>query len=187
MSISVVNNIFLQEEIDSIYERIKTKEPVLDTELGRVVFYNALEVLDYDAISRLSNIVKNITDLPLTIFDAAYVEYNSLYGKPNLPPHFDGDSSDLIITIQVESNVDWALGLNLETYHLKDNSALIFNQNKEIHWRVHKEFNDGDYVRMFFVRLCNPENMSDYSHLRLNQNDDVFKDVVKFRDSLGTF
>ena len=77
------------------------------------------------------------------------------------------------------------MGLNQKTYTLSDNSALVFNANKEIHWRVHKEFKEGEYVKMLFVRFCNPENMSDYSYLPHHPDDEMFKEAREFRDSLN--
>jgi hypothetical protein len=77
------------------------------------------------------------------------------------------------------------LGLNLQTYEIEDNSALVFNPNKEIHWRVYKEFKDKEYVRMIFVRFYNPDNRSDYSHLPNHPENDMFKEVSAFRNSLG--
>ena len=118
-------------------------------------------------------------------YDSNNVEYNSIYGKPNLRTHVDGDTNDLIINIQLDSNTVWDMGLNQKTYTLSDNSALVFNANKEIHWRVHKEFKEGEYVKMLFVRFCNPENMSDYSYLPHHPDDEMFKEAREFRDSLN--
>jgi hypothetical protein len=121
--------------------------------------------------------------MPLEINSLTYVEYNSLCGNPNLPPHLDSDVNDLILNIQIESNTDWALGLDLKTYTIEDNSALMFNPNKQIHWRAHKEFKDGEYVRMLFVRFFNPKSPSDYSHLDVLQDHEMFKEAIEFRDS----
>ena len=183
MPISIAKNIFSQKEIARIRRFVSTKTPELNDELGRLVFGNIKDALTRQTCIRLLDIAKTVTDLPLLISSAIYVEYSPLYGKPNLPPHFDADTNDLILNIQLESNTDWLLGLNLETYLLKDNSALIFNGNKEIHWRVHKEFKEGEYVKMLFVRFSNPNNPSDYSHLNLLQDNDIFKEARKFRDS----
>jgi hypothetical protein len=183
MSISIANDIFSQKEIDRIRRFVSKITPKLNDELGRLVFGDIRDALSDQTCTKLSKIAKNVTDLPLSIGSAIYVEYSPLYGKPNLPPHFDADTNDLILNIQLESNTDWLLGLNLETYLLKDNSALIFNGNKEIHWRVHKEFKEGEYVKMLFVRFSNPDNLSDYSHLNLLQDNEVFKEAREFRDS----
>lgn len=185
--ISIATNIFSEEEIESLYETIKDNEPEIHGELGRIQYNLLLNTIRSKTVDKLSDVVKEVTDLPLQIRSATYVEYNSLYGKPNLPPHLDADTNDLILNIQIESNTDWAIGLNLKAYDIKDNSALVFNPNKEIHWRAHKEFKDGEYVRMLFIRLFNPDSPSDYSHLDLLQDDEMFTDAIAFRDSLRGF
>ena len=181
--ISIATNIFSEEEIESLYETIKDNEPEIHGELGRIQYNLLLNTIRSKTVDKLNDVVKEVTDLPLQIRSATYVEYNSLYGKPNLPPHLDADTNDLILNIQIESNTDWAIGLNLKAYDIKDNSALVFNPNKEIHWRAHKEFKDGEYVRMLFIRLFNPDSPSDYSHLDLLQDDEMFTDAIAFRDS----
>ena len=182
VEISIVTDIFSEEEIEVLYETVEANIPEIHDELGRVQYTLLVSTVKQKTFDKLMSVVKQVTDLPFQIRSATYVEYNSLYGTPNLPPHLDRDTNDLILNIQIESNTDWALGLNLKTYEIKDNSALVFNPNKEIHWRVHKEFKDGEYVRMLFVRLFNPDSPSDYSHLPQRPDDEMFKDVVAFRD-----
>ena len=180
----LVDNIFSKDELNTIKDSVLKSQPYIDTALGRLMTVHLKDALSSKTIDKLNNIVKSITNTYLKIGGVAYVEYNLLYGVPNLPPHFDGDSTDLIINVQLESNTQWDLGLDLETYRLNDNCALIFNPNEQIHWRVHKKFYDGEYVRMLFIRLSNPDNPSDYSHLRYSQDHAIFKDVKEFRDSL---
>ena len=181
--ISLVTNVFSKKEIDGLYEIINAREPEINTELGRLEFSLPLDIIKTKTVEKLQNIVKQVTDVPLEIRSVTYVEYNSLHGNPNLPPHLDADVNDLILNIQIGSNTDWSLGLDLKAYNIEDNSALIFNPNKQIHWRVHKEFKDGEYVRMLFIRLFNPESPSDYSHLDVLQDHEMFKEAREFRDS----
>jgi hypothetical protein len=183
MGINKVDNIFSWDELQLIEKEISTYEGEPDINLGRV-FIEFTNRLTPDIKDRLYEIVDNITDETLILSNALYVEYNAKYGKPNLPPHFDGDTNDLIINIQLSANTRWDLGLNLKTYKLEDNSAMVFNGNTEIHWRPHKEFQDGEYVKMLFIRFYNSTNRSDYSHVPMNQIDEVFKEVREYRDSL---
>jgi hypothetical protein len=183
MSIARIDNIFSQEEIDHIESVIAERDANLHTRLGRLKFFNIEGYLLPEIINKLNDIAKDNSDLPLKMTHAMSVEYSLLYGNPNLPPHFDGDTNDLIINIQLKSNTVWDIGLNLQTYTLSDNSALVFNANKEIHWRVHKEFKDGEYVKMMFVRFFNSENRSDYSYLPGDPNNEIFKEAREFRDS----
>jgi hypothetical protein len=182
MSIVQVSNIFSQEQIKILNAGLLYCSTEIQEKLGRVA-YNGLN----GYLAGLSNtkigatLYENIEDVSLSIGPIDCVEYSSLYGKPNLPPHLDADETDLIAVIQLESNTDWDIGLNCQVYKIKDNSALIFNPNKEVHWRVHKEFKDGDYVRMLFVRFRNEKTVSDYQGLSRNEMD--YPDVCKFRDS----
>lgn len=180
-----VSNIFSEEELNIIKQAIPTYKHSIDNTLGRIQIGDIKNSFNNDMTYTLYEIAKQHTDLPLSISHALYVQYSGKYGKPNLPPHFDGDTNDLIINIQLESNTRWDLGLNLETYTLEDNSALVFNGNKEIHWRVHKEFKDDEFVSMLFVRFYNSENRSDYSHLPNHPDNQVFDDVRRLRDSLN--
>jgi hypothetical protein len=189
MSISVAKNIFSLEELNFIKNAIDKNEHKnthkIDKVLGRKFIGELEDFSTTKILEKMYKIAKKETDLPLRISGGVCYEYNKKYGKPNLPPHFDGDTNDLIINLQLSSNTTWEIGLNSKVYSIKDNCALVFNANKEIHWRTHKEFKDGEYVRMLFVRFYNTENISDYSHLNLLQHDDIFKETIKFRDSLS--
>ena len=152
--------------------------------LGRLQVNNLMPSLTNDIVQRLYEVASKFTDIPLAIDHAVYVEYNSKYGKPNLPPHFDGDKNDLIINYQLEANTVWELGLDLQTFILEDNSALVFNANTHIHWRTHKQFKQGEYVKMLFVRFYNSEVRSDYRDVPMNQTDEVFLEAIALRNSL---
>jgi hypothetical protein len=184
MSIVKIDNLFSLEQMSIINNAISIPSEGIDSTLGRSCIWDIKHSFNQDIKDTLENIVKNITGAPLAMDHALYVEYSAKYGQPNLPPHFDGDTNDLIINTQLESNTSWDIGLNLETYTLKDNSAVIFNGNTEIHWRPHKEFKEGEYVRMLFIRFYNTENRSDYSYLPNHPSDPVFDKARAFRDSL---
>jgi hypothetical protein len=152
--------------------------------LGRVQINNIMPSLTEDIIQQLYQVAERFTEIPLAMDHATYVEYNAKYGQPNLPPHFDGDTNDLIINYQLESNTVWELGLDLQTFRLADNSALVFNANTQVHWRTHKDFKPDEYVKMIFIRFYNSEERSDYSHMRYSQDHEIFKEALDIRDSL---
>jgi hypothetical protein len=153
-------------------------------DLGRLQIADLTDYISEDINNKLNDLANSLSDENLSIDHILYAEYSNKYGSPNLPPHFDGDTNELIINFQLSSNVSWDLGLNLQTYKLKDNSAFIFNGNTNIHWRPHKKFKDGEYVRMMFIRFYNTEKRSDYSYLPIKQDDDIFNNARVFRDSL---
>lgn len=151
--------------------------------LGRLQIGNIAYDLPSHILDKLTEIANSQSDVPMVISSAMYVEYSNKYGAPNLPPHFDRDTNNLIINMQLSSNTHWDIGINTETYRLEDNSALIFNGNTNIHWRVHKKFEDNEYVNMLFIRFHDPKNRPDYSHLPNDQHKDyeAFKGAIETR------
>lgn len=184
MGILEVHNIFSDEEIKGFYqeiERYKDADFSYDEKLGRK-FLLRLEI-STDAKEKINNICNNFLGIDLKFTHVAYAEYSNLYGTPNLPPHFDADNNTLVVDYQLESNTSWDLGINLKQYELKDNSALIFNANENVHWRPHKIFKSNEYVKMLFFRFYDPENTIDYSNKDYWPSDDIFKDIRKIRDN----
>lgn len=177
-----IDNVFTQEQIDVLNINIRSNpNKEIDKALGRLAIdWVGIPLGAQDILAQIaSTFDKNMAGYS----EALYVEYNKKYGSPNLPPHFDGDGTDLIINYQLESNTRWDVGVGLKTYQLEDNSAICFNPNENIHWRPHKEFEKGEYVKMMFFRFYNSVNPSDYSHLRLSQRDPVFDKTRALRDS----
>lgn len=201
MSVQKIKNIFTQEELNILNNAISySKIPVDDNnnyvnyksnseglgiceELGRLQF-GGLKDLPQPINDKVINIVKNLLGKKLSLSHAMAVEYSSSYGIPNLPVHYDHDTHDLIINFQLLSNTQWSIGIDLEVYDLEDNSAIIFNGNEHTHWRPHKTFKDKEFIKMIFFRFKDIENPSDYSHLKYSIDDEIFKEMNEFRDSL---
>jgi hypothetical protein len=198
MSIKKVNNLFSEEELLYFYKIIDNiKNTVnkdaacvyddksgfsISKDLGRLQF--TMKRIEEGIVKKLIEIANSFSHSSLDYSSGVYVKYSSEYGFPNLPPHFDGDANDLIINYQISSNTSWDIGIDLETHVMEDNSALVFNPNKNIHWRPHKVFAEGEYVRMIFFRFQDVANVLDNSHLKYSSNHEIFKNVNEFRDSL---
>lgn len=200
MSVYKINDIFSKSELETLYGLIDSI--VIPIKADGTYLYDTEDTLSTCTISRslgrlqasfkapdgvclrLFDVVKQTHPEKMTVSGATYVEYSKKYGTPDLPPHFDGDGSDLIVNYQVSSNTSWDIGVNLETYNMEDNSALVFDPNKNIHWRTHKDFKKDEYVRMIFFRLQRLDSDIDNSHLRYSLDHEIYKDVNAFRDSL---
>ena len=133
---------------------------------------------------QLNKLVSKLFNKELVGHLSLCVEYNSKYGIPNLPPHFDGDDTEIIVNYQLDSNTSWGCGVNTTVFEMENNSALIFSPNANVHWRPHKEFQWGEFVKMIFFRFVDPNKESDYSHLRLDINDPVFDNANELRERL---
>lgn len=190
MEITQIYDMFSEKEIlffNKIINNLNNKdiEPNIYEQLGRFQFRIENTDIENNIILKLINIAKLISQNDLMFSNAVYVEYNLKYGIPNLPPHFDGDSTDLLINYQLSSNTFWDIGLNFNIYNMVDNSALIFNPNKEIHWRPNKVFKDQEFVKMIFFRFIDLKNYKDNSHLLYSLDHKIFENVNNFRNTFN--
>lgn len=150
-----------------------------DPQYGRIVY-------EFNTPDEINKIVYDLIAPPedMSISSPSCVTYSLEYGTPNLPPHFDGDDTDIILTYQLDSNTDWPVGIDVQHYVLQDNSAIFFHPNENVHWRTHKEFKEGEYVTVMFFRLNYLHRKQDYSHRRLQLNDPIFNAANEYRDGL---
>jgi hypothetical protein len=185
MSIHKIDSLFSEQELES-WSMVIDSMGILEINdfLGRTDVPIDLNNIPNQIIDKITQTVNSLSDQPLVIDHARYVEYSREHGESNLPPHFDGDRNNLVVDYQFKSNISWDLGINTELHPLEDNSALIFNANTNIHWRPYKRFQDGEYIRMIFFRFYDPFNRPDYSHLPMYTDHEVFKDAHMVRDSL---
>jgi hypothetical protein len=176
-----VPNFLLPEELEMIERNIKDKEiDKEDVALGRILY----RVPDlYEMNNAIQKRVARLVGKELNSIGGVFAEYNSKYGQPNLPPHFDGDNNSLIIDYQYKSNTSWGLGVDTTIFEMEDNKAIIFNPNEYPHWRPRKVFADGEFIIMIFFRFPDRSGKTDYSHMRMNQEDEIFADVRKIRDA----
>jgi hypothetical protein len=183
----IVNNVFSQEELQELRNAFNNTPLSVDLTLGRNLVYFD-NFLHYELIlkikEKVQKIVESVTDKDLLCLGFSGADYNNQYGEPNLPPHYDGDTNDLIFNYQLSSNTSWGIGVDLEVYELEDNSAVVFHPNKNAHWRPIKKFNDGEHVHMLFFRFYDKNETNDYSYLPNHPLDPVFKDINELRDIL---
>lgn len=178
-----LDDLFTPEELDIVTRIIRNLPKryfYKYEELGRVHLDKIK--LPTAIVEKLTNLVNSIAGKELKMLTPPLcVEYSNKHGQPRLRPHFDGDFTDFIIDFQLSANTSWPLGVNLNFFDLKDNSAILFNPNTNIHWRPIKKFEDGEYVQMIFFRFYDPVNTSDYSYLPQNPADESFKEVHELR------
>jgi hypothetical protein len=87
-----------------------------------------------------------------------YVEYNPKYGddgQPYLNPHKDHPgASDFVLDYQLDSNINWEIGINKDIYSLSNNDALGIITTKNYHWRAKRNWKEGEYVKMLFFHIA---------------------------------
>lgn len=181
MKTHLVKNVFTSSQIEYLLNQINSSNIEEDIQLGRIK--STIDIND-DIRSVVNNLIKNLYLEKLDLGSVSYAKYSNDYGIPNLPPHFDGDSSELILNFQIESNTNWDIGLNKNIYSLSDNTAVLFHPNKNIHWRPIKNFKNGEYIKMLFFRFYDLQNKKDYSDKRYSLDHKIFEEINIFRNSL---
>jgi len=167
----------LTDEDEWMYRSEKKHDPVL----GRLMYVARLPMPTLEGIQER---VEKLVGRKLPQIGVMFVDYDAKYGQPNLPPHFDGDNNGLIIDYQYKSNTTWGLAVDKEVFEMEDNEAIIFNPNEYPHWRPHKTFKEGEFITMAFFRFIDED--LDYSHMRYLQDDPIFDEAHKIRDSLNS-
>lgn len=180
----IINNVLNQSEIEAIQRSLDLCTNIEEqSRYGRYMFHDVIWKEGHTFKSTMLHKVQEVTGKPYKYLGAACAEYTNKAGEPNLPPHFDGDQTDLILTYQLASNKQWGVGVDLTVYNLEDNDAVMFHPNENIHWRPHAKFEDGEFVRVMFMRFIFPT-VTDYSHMQYSVSDPIFDEVKAYRDSL---
>jgi hypothetical protein len=159
MKNNIVYNVFTEEEIKDIEAAcsLKKDDTEIQTFLGRTRLDYSSEDRDKlpaSILSKANDLIKEFSDKDKRRYSFMYftlVEYNNEFGMPQLGPHKDTCAFTGTILCQLDSNVSWDIYVEGIPYTLVDNSALLINARDQDHWRMHKEFNDGDYLKMVFL------------------------------------
>lgn len=202
MTVVKINNVFSNTELDLINSLLR-KDEIQKNEDGTYVQHdgngNAYGV--HSGLGRLqyriedsqqfgelkNNLAKKINELfglNISSSGAYCAEYSAEFGTPNLPVHWDHDNTEIIFNYQLSCTTAWDIGVNKDIYSMEDNSALVFNPNKYMHWRPHKIFKEGEYIKMIFFRFTDLNNPSDYAHLDYTIGHEIFSEVNEFRNNL---
>jgi hypothetical protein len=177
------DNVFSDNElktIDSIISNLSESHHRVQTEHGRLCIEEFR--LPGPIIKRVTDLVHSVaSDSLQTNPSPLFVEYNAKYGTPNLTPHMDGDTNDLIFDFQFKSNTTWGLGFNKDVHELADNSALAFNPNSNIHWRPIKTFNDDEFVQMIFFRFVNLDGSLQPTRVQYSRDNPIYDEIKALR------
>lgn len=177
-----LKELFNEKEIEYIRYKINNSVREVDNNLGRA---KCTFELQPELKEKIQKYISKIYKTDLHLGSSSYVEYNKVYGTPQLPPHFDGDSCDLLLNYQLHSNTMWGIGIDKNIYNLKNNEAVCFSPNDYIHWRPIKTFSDTEYVEMIFFRFFDLNSPSDNSHKRYSLDHEIYKDVNNYRNAIG--
>lgn len=187
---------FINKLLDDNKDKILLDEP----QLGRTRYNISRNDLHKSIVERLEEISKKF-NTNLTFEGCYYSEYNLKYGKPELSIHTDQTVAVFTIDYQLDSNIEWEVFVEEESFLLKNNQAVTINVNKQPHWRPERIFSNGEYLKMIYFhfvdrtkpkpKILTKEEMKEfqikYKHLwELKKNKNKNKDLT-LGHTFGTF
>lgn len=165
MKNKIVYNVFSEEEIQDIYLANKKRDDTKEVQnfLGRTRLdydKNSLHLLP-DSLNKkaeyLAQKFLNHDGKEFKFWYYSFVEYNNEYGEPRLGPHKDQAPFTASLLCQIDSNVSWDVYIEGIPYSLENNSALTVNVRDQDHWRMEKEFEEGQFLKMAFFHYMNED------------------------------
>jgi hypothetical protein len=154
----IVKNVLTEEQIERVYSEVGSGKTnyVMELFSQNITDFN----LPRDISDRIIYLAQEQSGIPnLQIEEYQFARYKNTPNdgkelKPNLFPHIDMfPEPRLTFDYQIGGNSTWPLVVMEKEFELENNSALTFSGTHQPHWRVHKDFNDDEYIDMVFFHL----------------------------------
>lgn len=181
----IIENVFSETETNYFKFMVKQKEILklfyLRPDTGRLSM--GLTSIKPEIIAKVQGIMKNIYGKDYEIKDVGFNRYQLEYGIPNLIPHVDDQKSQVVFNYQLDSNKKWDLVIEGNSVSLNNNDAVVFEGEKDVHWRNPVDFKSDEYVSMLNFNAVDKHHWSNFTkidpigpeELRKNQNSIVEK------------
>jgi hypothetical protein len=161
----IVKNFFTKEEIDVLLAIVNYQK--IANDLGE--FYSPLvlptmarmqiEVMYPPSIQRkLEIFASEMVGEEVFMYHNSYLSYNQKHSpgvNPKLPVHYDSDNyfSKLTMDYQLESNIDWPIVIEDESFNLQYGDLLVFWGAGQAHWREPVLFKEGDNTEVLTMHF----------------------------------
>ena len=170
----IVKNFFTDEEVEVLLAIIKYQKNAKDLEnffspiilpgLARM----QIEVMYPEHIrKKMEKFASKVVGEEVFMFHNRYLSYNQEYNpnvNPKLPVHFDLNNyfSKLTLDYQLNSNIDWPIVIEGQSFNLKYKDLLVFWGTGQAHWREPRLFKEGDSTEVLTMHFSKKE---DYEKL----------------------
>ena len=163
----IIENVFSETEINYFKFMVKQKEILklvhLRPDTGRLAIN--LVSIKPEIIAKVQGIIKNIYGKDCEIKDVGFNRYKLEYGLPNLMPHVDDQKSQIVFDYQLDSNKKWDLVIEGNSVSLNNNDAVVFEGEKEVHWRNPVDFKSDEYVSMLNFNAVDKHHWSNFTKI----------------------
>jgi hypothetical protein len=154
-----IDNFFTQEQIDQAYRHVRPMEkPKAEAFAGyfsSYVFYP--ENIQKELFAIVDKYAEDEgVDFKSTRLQTHIGKYTLDTGfKPKLTPHTDYslDFHSISISVLLKKNIEWPIGVNLDSWLLNPGDAVIFSGTTQVHWRPTIDFKEGDFVESLIIQV----------------------------------
>lgn len=154
----IINDIFTTNEINQIYEFIKTVDSThVSTLLGQKIYHAGLPSNILDKVTKTMN---DVLDYSVYLTEHSFVSYTNETGYvPKLFPHFDEvfPKPRITLDVQLGGNFEWPLFVKGKEFVLNNNEGLVFSGTNQIHWRKDQKILDGQQLDMIFFHFSSDQ------------------------------
>jgi len=154
-----IDNFFSQEQIDQTYRYVRQMEkPKVSEHTG---YFSSFIFYPENIQKELFAIVDKYAedegvDFKSTSLQTHIGKYTLDTGfKPKLTPHTDYglEFHSITISVLLKNNIEWPIGVNLDSWLLNPGDAVIFSGTTQIHWRPAIDFKEGDFVESLIIQV----------------------------------
>jgi hypothetical protein len=164
-----IKNVFSKTEIDYLKAMFKQKETLklytFRPDTGRISMTMTPNSIKPEIIAKVQEIIRNTYGKDYEIKDIGFQRYKLEYGLPILAPHIDNQKSQVVFDYQIESNKKWDLVVEGESISLNDNDAVVFEGEKDVHWRNPVHFKSNEYVSMVNFNAVDKHHWSNFTKI----------------------
>jgi len=154
-----LDNFFTQEQMDQAYRYVRQMEKPKASEhtgyFSSYIFYP--ENIQKELFAIVDKYAEDEgVDFKSTSLQTHIGRYTLDTGfKPKLTPHTDYglEFHSITISVLLKKNIEWPIGVNLDSWLLNPGDAVIFSGTTQVHWRPAIDFKEGDFVESLIIQV----------------------------------
>lgn len=187
----IIKGFFTEEELEVMLAMVKYQKnakdlsafhaPLILPELSRM----QIELMYPPSIQfKLESFASSLVGEEVFMSHNSYLSYTKEHAdstNPKLPVHYDSDNyfTKLTMDYQLNSNIDWPIVIEDESFSLEYGDLLLFWGAGQVHWREPVLFKEGDITEVLTMHFSTRE---DYNKLN-----NISRDPEKRKTRLATW
>jgi len=187
----IIKDFFTKEELEVILAIVRYQKnaknlsafhsPIILPDLSRM----QIELMYPPSIqAKLESFASEMIGEAVFMSHNSYLSYTKEHNdstNPKLPVHYDSDNyfTKMTMDYQLDSNIDWPIVIEGESFNLQYGDLLIFWGAGQVHWREPILFKEGDNTEVLTMHFSTREDFE-----KLNN---VSRDPEKRKERLATW